>query len=266
MKRWVLLVLFSVAHADIKSFDQVIAVIDKVSYITQKNEILDVDATPPVVLNMRDFEGTGKSIAARFTAPHGAFKAMRLFTKELYIQEGNTTRVPLRLQAPYIAIEGNFTISPRVFTTQELDFNLSRDITQDAALTYSYTPDIRVKASHELKEIFYKIDHRRGKESLTMRILPEGKIEAIVQEHPEVLISGDYDYDKQAKTITLTPTKLSCPDCNIFKKALMKVIPKPNPYVYDVLDVTPNEILIFELKKYFVSFHKTQEFKIFYRP
>ena len=256
---------FALSPLEYSKLKEVTILVDKVEYVKNDNSIVQ-EKCPSIAINMRDFYRTGNALVARFKPQAGTFKEMRLFSSKAYIKTHAGKQVKLQLPKGPISLKGAFTVSPNLFYTQELEMDLAKDLSFSKQFGYSYTPNIKIVKSEAMNGMYYKIDYRHGKESMTMKLKKGGQLEAIHQEKPEVIIGGTYMYDKQAHTITLDAKTLTCPDCNFFTRVALKVVPKPDPFVYEVMDYNKNHIVIKELGKYILDLHKTNEYKIFYRP
>lgn len=191
------------------------------------------------------------------------FKPMAGFYKGLVMELQPLVRLSFadghhkdyRLKNKKLRLEQAFTIPKNAFYTQSIDWAYHINKAQ-----------IMLKAQlHDAQALYGIFSYTKPgtKKSFTLKLLPNDRIETILQIRPKWVISGTYEYKSQDQTVQLMPSTAQCPSCSSFKNFFLRAIPIPDPVAYRVVGFGRGFIDIINETKEYVHMKKADLFRLY---
>lgn len=249
--------------------------ISRIDITILRTEIISADGVKTIIsnetfsFNLLDLTANNPVLLAHTKVTPGMYSQIRLILDDkssITFADGRTEplKVPSGEQTG-IKIDGIFNLPKGTFYTLDIDLIPAESIHYTKGNGYMMKPVIKLTGSHINSGNFYYAGEYGG-EPFTLKLNPNGSMEALYAEKPDYKFSGSYNYSSTSKELTVSVNSISCPSCNIFEQGALADAEMPAPITYHVKTFTDEIISLVDSASNIINIRKTNTFALKSNP
>ncbi|KIM11406.1 MAG: hypothetical protein KU37_07225 [Sulfuricurvum sp. PC08-66] len=206
--------------------------------IVDMNDTIITISNKPLSFNLLELTANNPVALAHTSLKAGIYKQIRLILDQnttILLSDGNrySMKVPSGEQSG-IKIDGIFEIPAGRLYTLDIDLDPAKSVHYTKGSGFIMKPVIKITGSDINSGNFF-FSSSSNNDEIVFQLNSNGSMQALTSQYPKYVMTGNFYHDGINKRLTLSPTAISCPSCNIFEQYYIgSFIDIPDSMIYDI--------------------------------